>query len=121
MDVAKYVVLLKRGLFFARPSQLGDIWEGSWGVPDVRGFRENHADADLASISAEWKRRYDTKASSGMTKALIRRLKERFTFHDLKAKGVSDFEGDKQRTAGHRMARAAAIYDRKTETIKPTK
>lgn len=64
MDVAKYVVLLARGLFFARPSELGDTWEGSWGVPDVRSFREDHADADLAAISAEWKRRYDAKAAS---------------------------------------------------------
>ncbi len=64
MDVAKYVVLLERGLFFARPSKLGDVWEGAWGVPDVRGFRENHADADHATISAEWKRRYDAKTAS---------------------------------------------------------
>lgn len=64
MDVAKYVALLERGLFFARPSKLGDVWEGSWGVPDVRDFRENHADADLATIRAEWKRRNDAKTAS---------------------------------------------------------
>jgi hypothetical protein len=64
MDVAKYVVLLERGLFFARPSKLGDVWEGSWGGPDIRDFREKHADADLGAISAEWKRRYDAKALS---------------------------------------------------------
>ena len=64
MDVAKYVALLARGLFFARPSKLGDVWEGSWGVPDVRSFREKHADADLATISAEWKRRYNAKTAA---------------------------------------------------------
>lgn len=64
MDVAKYVVLLERGLFFTRPSNLGDVWEGSWAVPDVRDFRENHADADLATVSAEWKRRYHVKTIS---------------------------------------------------------
>lgn len=64
MDVAKYVVLLARGLFFARPAKLGDAWEGSWGVPDVRSFRENHVDADPATIRSEWTRRYNAKTAS---------------------------------------------------------
>ena len=64
---------------------------------------------------------FDTAWQRLMTKASSRGLKERFTFHDLKAKGVSDFDGDKQRAAGHRTAQAAAVYDRKIETIKPTK
>jgi hypothetical protein len=64
MDVAKYVTLLARGLFFARPSKFGDAWEGAWGVPDVRSFRENHADADLVTISAQWKSRYNSKSAS---------------------------------------------------------
>jgi hypothetical protein len=64
MDVAKYVVLLDRGLFFARPSKLGDVWEGSWGVPDVRSFREEHANANLAAISAEWESRYGAKTAA---------------------------------------------------------
>jgi len=34
------------------------------GVPDVSDFRENHVDADLATISAEWKCRYDAKTAA---------------------------------------------------------
>jgi hypothetical protein len=64
---------------------------------------------------------FDTAWQRLMVRAARQGLKERFTFHDLKAKGVSDFDGDKQRAAGHRTARAAAIYDRKVEHIKPTK
>ena len=48
-------------------------------------------------------------------------IAERFTFHDLKAKGVSDFEGDRRKAAGHKTERAAAIYDRRRETVKPTR
>ena len=35
----------------------------------------------------------------------------RFTFHDLKRKGVSDKEGDKQRVSGHRTASMLNFYD----------
>jgi integrase len=48
-------------------------------------------------------------------------LLQRFHFHDLKAKGVSDFEGDKQQAAGHKSPQMAAVYDRKIHRIKPTK
>lgn len=37
----------------------------------------------------------------------------RFTIHDLKAKGISDFEGDKQLFSGHKTQRQVDTYDRK--------
>lgn len=40
-----------------------------------------------------------------------------FTFHDIKAKGISDYEGDKQKFSGHKTASQVAIYDRKTEIV----
>lgn len=43
-----------------------------------------------------------------------------FTFHDLKAKGVSDLEGsleEKQAISGHKNSRQTAIYDRKTKIV----
>jgi hypothetical protein len=43
-----------------------------------------------------------------------------FTFHDLKAKGISDFEGsikDKQIFSGHKTERQVAVYDRKIEIV----
>lgn len=45
-----------------------------------------------------------------------------FTFHDLKAKGISDFEGstkDKQMFSGHQSESQVRIYDRKTK-VSPT-
>jgi integrase len=44
---------------------------------------------------------------------------ERFTFHDLKAKGISDTEGDKQQASGHKTAAMIATYDRKLAEVKP--
>lgn len=40
-----------------------------------------------------------------------------FTFHDLKAKGISDYSGDKQRFSGHRTPAQVAVYDRKPEIV----
>lgn len=45
---------------------------------------------------------------------------ERFTFHDLKAKGVSDFDGDKKLASGHKTAAMVEIYDRKRKIIEAT-
>lgn len=44
-------------------------------------------------------------------------LKLDFTFHDIKAKSISDFEGDKQKFSGHKTAAQVATYDRKIEVV----
>lgn len=44
----------------------------------------------------------------------------RFTFHDLKRKGVSDTEEDKQRASGHRTASMLNIYDVRLKTVEPS-
>jgi hypothetical protein len=44
----------------------------------------------------------------------------RFTFHDIKAKGVSDFDGDKKTASGHKSERMIEIYDRKRKVVKAT-
>ena len=46
---------------------------------------------------------------------------EPFNFHDLKAKGVSDFQVNKQEASGHRTARKVAIYDRKKHKVKTSR
>lgn len=40
-----------------------------------------------------------------------------FTFHDIKAKSISDYEGDKQKFSGHKTAGQAEDYDRKIHVI----
>lgn len=42
-------------------------------------------------------------------------------FHDLKAKGVSDFEGDKHRASGHKTMRMTMVYDRKMDSVASTR
>lgn len=46
--------------------------------------------------------------------------KPTFTLHDLKAKGVSDFDGDKVAAGGWKDAKMVNVYDRKVTTIGPT-
>lgn len=43
-----------------------------------------------------------------------------FTFHDIKAKGISDFEGtvaEKQTSAGHKTQRQTSTYDRRIQVV----
>ncbi len=44
-----------------------------------------------------------------------------WVFHDLKAKGVSDFCGDKRKASGHKSEAMVQIYDRKIIEIEATK
>jgi len=53
-----------------------------------------------------------------MRKALESGLTERFTFHDLKAKGVSDH---KDKASGHRSKKMQAVYNRRPDMTTPTR
>lgn len=44
-----------------------------------------------------------------------------FTFHDLKAKGITDYEGDKLKFSGHKTASQVYVYDRKPELVESHK
>lgn len=60
-------------------------------------------------------------AEQALRKAIKAAGVERFTLHDLKAKGVSDFEGSKQDASGHKDARMVSIYDRKMKEVESTR
>lgn len=53
-----------------------------------------------------------------MRKALEAGLTERFTFHDLKAKGVTDH---KDKASGHRSKKMQAVYNRRPDMTTPTR
>ena len=55
LDLAKYVGVLSRGLFFALPSKLrtSDPWEGSWGELDFRESLDSTVHADPGGVQ-EW-------------------------------------------------------------------
>jgi len=44
-------------------------------------------------------------------------VKERFSLHDLKAKGISDFEGDKQEFSGHKNKAMTERYNRTADVV----
>lgn len=52
-------------------------------------------------------------------RALTAGLTQRFSLHDLKAKGVTDTEGDKQTASGHRTRQMVDVYDRLPAIVKP--
>lgn len=45
---------------------------------------------------------------------------DRFSFHDLKAAGISDFSGDKKAASGHKSDRMIDVYDRKRKIVEAT-
>jgi len=44
-------------------------------------------------------------------------VEERFSMHDLKAKGVSEFEGDKRKFSGHTTEAMAEVYNRTADVV----
>jgi len=52
MDLARYTLLLTRGLFFARSRSFSDKWEGGWGGGDLAALREHCADLDVVAVQA---------------------------------------------------------------------
>jgi len=60
-----------------------------------------------------------TEAFSTEWQWLMKGFESRFTSHDLKAKGISDDEGGKQRGSGHKSASMMNVYDRKPAKVSP--
>ncbi|WP_347989458.1 hypothetical protein [Methylomonas sp. AM2-LC] len=67
-------------------------------------------DGKFNQTFAEWTRLMTKAEALGLS---------RFKFHQLKAKGVSDTFGDKQRASGHKTAAMVDVYDRKPAQVKP--
>lgn len=65
-----------------------------------------------SGFSALYKRRVQKAFDEGW-------IKEKFTFHDLKRKGISDYEGNIQEFSGHLTAAMADRYDVKVK-VTPT-
>lgn len=81
----------KNGSIYVIPTQSGTAYTSD-------GFRSMWHDA-----------REDARTETGQ--------KLDFTFHDIKAKGISDYEGNKQQFSGHKTSAQVAVYDRKTPVV----
>ncbi|GAA6153035.1 site-specific integrase [Pseudoteredinibacter isoporae] len=71
-----------------------------------------------SSRKTAWSRIMKTALTTGAAidgKQVI--LKERFTFHDIKAKGISDHKANE---SGHKSARMKAVYMRKLKEVEAT-
>ena len=92
-----------------RARQRESIIASFWLIHDRKGqpIKRN-------ALQSTWGRKMRKALKKGV-------LKDRFSFHDLKAKGVSDFEGDKFRASGHKSPRMLAVYDRNIEIVVGTK
>lgn len=64
-------------------------------------------------LSASWQKAFWRAYPDG--------VEDRFTFHDLKAMGVSDFKGDKHKATGDYSPQMVRVYDRALEAIEATK
>ena len=84
---------------------------------------KNLHDGKIGSLYVIHNRKGQKYTSSGF-KALWKRyrdkagLKDSFTFHDLKAKAISDYEqGDKQEFTGHKKRSQMERYNRKIQRV----
>lgn len=112
--------LLKEGIF---------IKQGKTGKEQIKGWTDRLRTAVKLSKSCSkiesfyivHKENGDKYTYSGIASAWTRARKKAkvsgFTFHDIKAKSISDYEGDKQKFSGHKTASQVAIYDRKTPIV----
>jgi integrase len=73
----------------------------------VNMFGQPYAEGSLASTWQKNKKRIEQEHG----------LKIEWTFHDIKAKGISDYEGNKQDFSGHKDPRMVDRYDRKTRRV----
>jgi integrase len=81
--------------------------EGCIRTPEMTIVNRNGSPIRRSSFQTTWQRRMKT-------------FEPRFSFHDLKAAGVSDFDGDKKKASGHKSERMVNVYDRKRIVIDAT-
>ena len=82
----------------------------------VKSMKWVMADEEGVHISATRLRHWYTAAKAAAT-TRHPSMKFDFTFHDIKAKGISDYEGNKQEFSGHKTAAQVAVYDRKIKVV----
>lgn len=71
------------------------------------------------AFDSAWKRVVTQAMETGITEnGETLKLEERFTFHDLKAKGISDHQ---HKHGGHRSGKMKRVYDRLPDLVKATK
>ena len=76
-------------------------------VPEMPIVNKNGSPVRYSALRSAWVR---ATAKAGI----------KANFHDLKAKGVSDFTGDKQQASGHKDPKMVRVYDRKRRKVDAT-
>ena len=64
MDLARYVVLLDRGLHFSSADSFEDPWEASFGLNDLNQFREANTQLTAIEIQRLWDERITAKQNN---------------------------------------------------------
>lgn len=99
------------------------IQQGKTGIEQIKAWTPRLRSAVDAAIEDDpgashliHTRKGDRLTSSGFHSIFYRAQRRAnqsgWTFHDVKAKAITDFRGDKQRFSGHRSSRMVALYDR---------
>jgi len=81
--------------------------DGCIRTPEMTIINRNGSPVRRSSFQTTWQRR-------------MKNFEPRFSFHDLKARGVSDFDGDKKKASGHKSERMVSVYDRKRIEVDAT-
>lgn len=76
-----------------------------------------HTSGGMRYTSSGFKAIWKRVVTSAFEQKLIT---EKFTFHDLKRKAISDFDGDKQQFSGHKTSAMVQRYDNVKPSVVPT-
>lgn len=91
----------------------GEVTIPCWRSINICSMKPDSGAWTRDGFNTRWRKsRDEAKKTSG--------LPMDFTFHDLKAKGISDLDGtlqEKQAISGHKPAGQTARYDRKTKIV----
>ena len=67
-------------------------------------------------VKTETDAEYETRKAE-FIKQYPPQFTERFSMHDLKAKGISDYQGDKQHFSGHKTVSMMETYNRTADVV----
>lgn len=110
---------------FVQQSKTGKKQIKAWN-DDLRAVIESSKQGKLVGLNVVRNLRgkaYTTEGFKSMWQKHMKKafddglIKARFHFHDIKAKSISDYEGDKKRFSGHKTSAQVDVYDRKTQIV----
>ncbi len=114
-EITLWTPRLKKALAMLDEFNQGEKFEYVFGAPNVKAQKGVQMEPGKKMVKNTLDTQWQNLINSAVKEKLIA---EKWHFHDLKAKGVSDHEG---LVSGHKTLEAKKVYIRKTQEVKGTR